>query len=184
MINRKTILMGFLFLALFILIELFLPDFFSNKVVSYLVIGIGYVLWYHSIKNQLIAGIFAGSFIFFSGVILFVNSSFVIWNPSRMVLPALVISLGLSSFFTFIFEKKIFYLIFSVVFFLLGFNFLYARMSFKFSVFVSSIPQIFLGIGIFLSIITAILFYFLKKEAGVNNEEIKNQASEENKIEI
>lgn len=162
MSKRKIIAIVFAFLILFILTEIFFPEVLSNKILSYFTLGLGFTLWIHSFKTKNSAGIFSGSFIFFSGIILFVSSSFVIWNPSRMVFPALLVSAGLASLLTFINDKKIYYLIFSVIFLLLGFNFLYARMSFKFSVFLSAIPHLIIGIGVFIIIIAIIFLYLLR----------------------
>lgn len=164
MSKRKIILIGFAFLILFILTEMLFPEFLSNKILSYLILGVGFTLWIHSFRTNNSAGIFSGSFIFFSGIILFVSSSFVIWNPSRMIFPALTVSAGLASLFTFINDRKIYYLIFSVIFLLLGFNFLYARMSFKLSVFFSAIPDLIIGVGIFMLFVAIIFLYLFRKK--------------------
>lgn len=162
--KRKMTLIGFAFLILFILTEILFLEFLSNKILSYLILGIGFTLWIHSFRANNSAGIFSGSFIFFSGIILFVSSSFVIWNPSRMVFPALLVSAGLASLLTFLNDRKIFYLIFSVISLLLGFNFLYARMSFKFLVFFSVIPHLLASIGIFIVIVTIIFLYLFRNK--------------------
>lgn len=173
MSKRNLTFMVFAFLMLFILTELLFPEFFSNKILSYLILGIGFTLWIYSFETNNSAGIFSGSLIFFSGITLFVSSSFIIWNPSRMVIPALLISVGLASFLTFVNDKKIYYLIFSVIFSLLGFNFLYARMSFKFSVFLSAIPHIIVGIGVFIIIVALVFFYFFNKKSQAIEKENK-----------
>lgn len=162
--KRKMTLIGFAFLILFILSEILFPEFLSNKILSYIILGVGFTLWIHSFRTNNSAGIFSGSFIFFGGIILFVSSSFVIWNPSRMVFPAVLVSAGLASLLTFLHDKKIYYLIFSVISLLLGFNFLYARMSFKFSVFFSVIPHLILGIGIFTTIVAIIFIYLFRNK--------------------
>ncbi len=171
--KRKMTLIGFAFLILFILTEILFPEFLSNKILSYLILGVGFTLWIHSFRTNNSAGIFSGSFIFFSGIILFVSSSFVIWNPSRMVFPALLVSAGLASLLTFLNNRKIFYLIFSVISLLLGFNFLYARMSFKFLVFFSVIPHLLASIGIFIVIVAIIFLYLFRNK--YHSEENRNE---------
>ncbi len=171
--KRNFLLSGFLFLLLFILTELFFPEVFSNKILSYLITGLGFIFWLYSFKVKNSAGIFSGSLIFFSGIILFVSSSFIIWNPSRMIFPALLISIGLASFLTFSADKKIYYLIFAAIFSLLGFNFLHARMSFKFTVFLDAVSDLILSVGIFTAIALIIFFFIFKKksqESGKENE--------------
>lgn len=164
MSKRNILLIVFSFLLCFLLIDIIYPELFSYKIVSYLVLGLGFSLWLYSYQNQNSAGILSGGFIFFSGIMLFVISSFVIWNPSRMIFPGLLISLGLASIFTFINDKKYYFLIFGVIFLLLGFNFLYARMSFKTSVFLSAIPELIIGLGIFAVILFLIVGFIFREK--------------------
>lgn len=182
MTNRKIIIAGFLFFISFILINWISPELLNNKMISYVIMGLGFALWYYAFNNQISAGIFSGSFIFFIGIILFIISSFVIWNPDRIIFPALLISIGMSSFFTYLNDKKFFYLVFSIAFVLLGFNFLYARMSFKFLVFLNAIPNLILGIGIFILIILIILSYLFRRKRIDKDGETNNQIVEDDDI--
>lgn len=184
MTNRKIILFAFLFLISFILINWISPELLNNKMISYVIMGAGFTFWYYASKNQISAGIFSGSFIFFIGIILFIISSFVIWNPDRIIFPALLISIGMASFFTYLNDKRFFYLIFSIAFVLLGFNFLYARMSFKFLVFLNAIPNLILGIGIFIFIILIILSYLFRRKNINEDDETNNQIVEDDNIKI
>ncbi|MCS7053074.1 MAG: hypothetical protein NZM09_05010 [Ignavibacterium sp.] len=175
MSKRNIVLIVFTFLISFLLIEITYPELFSNKIVSYLVLGFGFSLWIYSYHTQNTAGIFSGVFIFFSGIMLFVISSFVIWNPSRMIFPGLIISLGLASFFSYLNDRKFYFIIFGVIFLILGFNFLYARMSFKFYVFLNAIPDLILGVGV-LVVIIFLIYGFLMKKKLEENSYINNQS--------
>jgi len=165
MSKRKILIAGIIVIIIAFIVDFLFPDLLSNKVISYLVIALGLGIFIKSFQTENSAGIFAGGFIFFSGVILLVINSFIIWNPSRMLMPALLVAGGLSSFFSFLNGKKFFYLIISAVFFLLGFNFIYARMSFKFDVFINSIPKLIVGIGIIAIVIFLLLYVDKKRKA-------------------
>jgi len=176
--KRKIILSISVFLVIFFLIEMLFPELLFNKILSYLVVGVGFALWIHSFTTNNSAGIFSGSFIFFSGIVFFVNSSFTIWNPSRMIFPALLTSIGLAAFLTFINDKKIYYLISSVIFLMLGFNFFYSRVNLNFLDFLGAIPHLITSIGIFTAILAILLFYIFRKKYRLDEESKDNKLND------
>jgi hypothetical protein len=179
MSKGKIALTVIVFLLAFLLTDLIYPEIFSYKIVSYLVLASGFSLWFYSERSQNSAGIFSGSFIFFTGIILFVISNFTIWNPSRIIFPALLISLGLAALFSFIGDRKFFYLLFSIIFLLLGFNFLYARMNFKFNVFLSAIPGLIVAVGLIVIVAFLILLFFFNKRP--NRDVFRENESDDRK---
>jgi magnesium-transporting ATPase (P-type) len=168
MSNKKIFLVVLGFALIFVLALAIYPEILSYKVISYLIVALGLFVFVISKQFNNTEGVFAGSFIFFSGIILYVISSFNIWNPSRMIFPALLLSSGLSLFISFLNNKKIYNLIFSVILLLIGLKFFYKRMSFKIEVFFNSLPQIFFSIGLSAIIILILLLIIKNKEKDEN----------------
>lgn len=162
MIKNKLIL--FVIIIAIILLTLFLDQFITNVIASYLVIFIGITLYFFSYKNQNLLGIFMGSFVFFSGIIMYVIASFVFWNVQRMIFPAFILSAALSSLLTYYnFKRKIF-IIFSLALLLLGFNILIERMNFKFDVFLNALLEMILNVGLFVVLLIAILYLLIREK--------------------
>jgi len=161
---RKVLILTIIFLFLYLIIEWIYPDIFSNEIISYLVVGVGFALWIYSFQHNFTYGIFSGTLIFFSGIVLLVNSNFVIWNSSRMILPALSVSLGLALLFSFLNNKRFYLLLLSIVFLILGIVELTQRMSFKLTSFIDSIPILFFNVGLVVVAISLIVFFIIKKK--------------------
>jgi hypothetical protein len=138
-----------------------ITDFNLSEILTYLLLTAGFGVWYSSYVSSNKGGIFAGSFIFLSGVVLAVETFFTIWNPFRMIFPSLFIISGLSLFFVFISDKdRIVLLIISLLLFAMGMFYLFKRINFKFYVFLIAIWEIILKFW-FVIILFAIVVYFI-----------------------
>lgn len=164
-----------LFVMILILNLIGVIDFSLIETLTYLFLTAGFGIWYSSYLNLNKGGIFAGSFIFLSGIVLAVETFFTIWNPLRMIFPSLFIISGISLFFVFLSDKKKFILlILSLLLFAMGMFYLLNRINFKLFVFIAALWEIVLKFW-FVFILFAIVVYFIY--TGV--EQKKNHNSEE-----
>lgn len=164
-----------LFVMLIILNMIGITEFSLVETLTYIFLTAGFGVWYSSYLNLNKGGIFAGSFIFLSGIVLAVETFFTIWNPLRMIFPSLFIISGLSLFFVFLSDKKrIILLILSVLLFAMGMFYLFNRINFKLIVFLVAIWEIILKFW-FVFILFAIVVYFIS----TGMERKRNQSSEE-----
>lgn len=154
------------FLALLLFIDLIgVADFSLIEIISYVFLFSGPSLLYISFNELNKSGIFAGSFIFLSGIVLAVESSFTIWNPARMIFPSVFIISGISLLFVYLSDKKkIVFLILSFLLLAAGMFYLFNRINFKTIVFIEAIWQIILRFW-FVIILIALLLYLLAKSA-------------------
>ncbi|WP_337865339.1 hypothetical protein [Ignavibacterium sp.] len=150
-------------------------DFGLIETLTYLFLTAGFGIWYSSYLNLNKGGIFAGSFIFLSGIVLAVDTFFTIWNPLRMIFPSLFIISGISLFFVFLSDKKrITFLILSILLFAMGMYYLFNRINFKLFVFIEALWDLLLKFW-FVLILFAIVLYFIY--TGI--EQKQNHSSEE-----
>ncbi|MCX8104332.1 MAG: hypothetical protein N3D80_00485 [Ignavibacterium album] len=168
--NLKIVFAVIIFLlALFLLLNLIgISDFSFVEILAYISIISGITLWYFSYTEPNKGGIFAGCFIFLSGIVLAIESSFIIWNPLRMVFPSIFIISGISLFFVYLSEKKkIIFLVLAVLLLAAGMFYLFDRINFKFLVFIEAIWQIILRLW-FVIILIALIIYII---SGKNNRQ-------------
>lgn len=175
--NFKTVfaVTFFLFVILIILNLIGIAEFSLAETLTYIFLTAGFGIWYSSNLELNKGGIFAGSFIFLSGIVLAVETFFTIWNPLRMISPSLFIISGLSLFFVFLSDKKrIIFLILSVLLFAMGMFYLFNRINFKPVVFLVAIWEIILKFW-FVFILIAIVVYFISN----GMEQRQNPSSKE-----
>jgi len=164
-----------LFVILIILNLIGIIEFSIIETLTYIFLTAGFGIWYSSYLDLNKGGIFAGGFIFLSGIVLAVETFFTIWNPLRMIFPSLFIISGLSLFFVFLSDRKrIILLILSVLLFAMGMLYLFNRINFKLIVFLIAIWEIILKFW-FVFILFAIVVYFIS----TGLEQKQNQSSEE-----
>lgn len=158
---------GFLILLFIVLIILkIFGQIGTNftELMSYLLIIGGFSLWASSFTSKNKWGIFAGSFIFLSGVFLAVESFFTIWNPSRMIFPSIFIVSGISFFFIYLSDKrKVVFLILSLILNTFGMIYLLDRINFKPNVFISAIWELILNLWFVLILIGVIIYIFISR---------------------
>lgn len=173
-----NIVFNFIFSLLVILVILNLIGIIEIsliEILTYIFLIAGFGIWYSSYLDANKGGIFAGSFIFLSGIVLAVATFFIIWNPLRMVFPSLFIISGLSLFFVFLSDKKrILFLVLSVLLVVWGMFYLFKRINFKLNVFLAAIWEIILKFW-FVFILIAIVIYFISS----GMEQKQNQSRRE-----
>jgi hypothetical protein len=164
-----------LFVILIILNLIGIAEFSLVETITYIFLTAGFGIWYSSYLYSNKGGIFAGSFIFLSGIVFAVETFFTIWNPLRMIFPSLFIISGLSLFFVFLSDKRrIILLILSLLIFAMGMFYLFNRINFKLIVFLAAIWEIILRFW-FVFILLTIVVYFIS----TGMERKQNQSSEE-----
>lgn len=148
--------------VILIVLKLFgIIDFDFIELFAYISLIGGFSIWYNSNLSQNKGGIFAGSFIFLSGIVLAVESFFTIWNPVRMFIPSLFIISGISTLFIYLSDKKkIVFLILSILLITIGMIYLFNRINFKFNVFVTAIWELVINLW-FVILIMAVIFYII-----------------------
>lgn len=152
-----VIIFSFTVLLFFDLIGV--ADFSLIEFISYIFLFTGITLLYNSITDSNKGGIFSGSFIFLTGIVLAIESSFTIWNPARMIFPSIFIISGVSLFFVYLSDsKKFILLILSLILFAAGMFYLFERINFKIFVFVEAIWQIVLRFWFIIILIALIIF--------------------------
>lgn len=164
-----------LFVILIILNLIGIANFSLVETLPYVFLTAGFGIWYSSYLNSNKGGIFAGCFIFLSGIVIAVETFFTVWNPMRMIFPSLFIISALSLLFVFLSDKKrIILLILSVLLFAMGMFYLFNRINFKLIVFLVAIEEIILKFW-FVFILFAIVIYFISNRM----EQKQNQSSKE-----
>ncbi|MEP0860924.1 MAG: hypothetical protein HRF52_05760 [Ignavibacterium sp.] len=164
--NFKTVFAVIIFLITVLLFFnlIGLADFSLIEMISYIFLVAGISLWFNSFVESNKGGIFTGSFIFLSGIVLAVESSFTIWNPARMIFPSIFIISGISLLFVYLSDKKKFvFLLLSILLFAVGMFYLFDRINFKAIVFIEAIWQIILRFWFVIILIVFIIFIIAKR---------------------
>ncbi len=145
-------------------------DFSLIELTSYTLLVAGVSLLFNSFTESNKGGIFAGSFIFLSGIVLAVESAFTIWNPTRMIFPSIFIISGISLLFVYLSDtKKLVFLFLSLLLSAVGIFYLFNRINFKVYVFIEAIGQILLRFWFVIALI-ALIVYILTKSNHQNND--------------
>ncbi|AFH47922.1 Hypothetical protein IALB_0210 [Ignavibacterium album JCM 16511] len=150
-----------------------LADFSLIEMISYIFLVAGISLWFNSFVESNKGGIFTGSFVFLSGIVLAVESSFTIWNPARMIFPSIFIISGISLLFVYMSDKnKIVFLILSLLLLAAGMFYLFDRINFKTYVFIEAVWEIILRFW-FVIILIAFIIFIMAKSSN-QKEDYKN----------
>ncbi|MFN3694932.1 MAG: hypothetical protein ACK4UV_07975 [Ignavibacterium sp.] len=145
-------------------------DFSLIELISYTLLVAGVSFLFISFTGSNKGGIFAGSFIFLSGIVLAVESAFTIWNPTRMIFPSIFIISGISLLFVYLSDtKKLVFLFLALFLSAVGLFYLFNRINFKFYVFIEAIGQILLRFWFVIALI-ALIVYILTKSNHQNND--------------
>lgn len=173
--NFKTVFAVIIFfLAVLLLINLIgAAEFSLTEIISYIFLVAGISLLYNSVTESNKGGIFSGSFIFLSGIVLAVESSFIIWNPARMIFPSIFIISGISLLFVYLSDKsKFVFLILSLLLFAAGMFYLFDRINFKTYVFFEAFREIIQRFWFVIILIALIIFIMAK--SSTQKEDYKN----------
>ncbi|WP_041294009.1 hypothetical protein [Ignavibacterium album] len=173
--NFKTVFAVIIFLITLLLFFnlIGLADFSLIEMISYIFLVAGISLWFNSFVESNKGGIFTGSFVFLSGIVLAVESSFTIWNPARMIFPSIFIISGISLLFVYMSDKnKIVFLILSLLLLAAGMFYLFDRINFKTYVFIEAVWEIILRFW-FVIILIAFIIFIMAKSSN-QKEDYKN----------
>ena len=122
MMNKYILILLVLFVGLSIILKIAgVIDFELAELIAYIFLFAGIGITYSSFLNKKPGLIFAGSFIFLIGSVIYISTNFFIWNPSRIFFPSLLINTGVSMLLVFYYDtKKKFLLIISLLTILAG----------------------------------------------------------------
>ncbi|MBI5661789.1 MAG: hypothetical protein HZC46_06560 [Ignavibacterium album] len=175
--NLKTVFAVIIFLFTILLFSNIsgISNFTPIEILSYISMVAGITLWYISFDKSDKGGIFAGSFIFLSGIVLAIETSFIIWNPLRMIFPSIFVISGISLMFVFLSERrKIIFLVLAIILFAVGMFYLFGRINFKFWIFIEAIWQILQRFWLLIVLIALVIYIIAGKDESqkpYNNQE-------------
>lgn len=120
--NKYILILLLLFIVLSVALKIAgIIDFEIAELIAYVFLFTGISITYSSFLNKRPGLIFAGSFIFLIGTVIYISTHFFIWNPSRIFFPSLLIITGVSMLLVFYYDtKKKFLLIISLLIILAG----------------------------------------------------------------